>query len=266
MARMYHLSLTLFLSFVDMTMGNSCSVYNGGSIFCFGDELVAGISKKEDLVHTPFSQTVQRMMPAVRVSESGKYGEFTYHMRKRFEKEILTLTFTKPSVVVLWGGVNDVSKHVKINTTVQHITAMHETVRRLTKSEPLKYGGILHTILITVPQLKAHDMNRGKRLRINQQLRQYAASTDGFVLLLDIEDAFRYAKHCISNSNDKTHSNDIVHGRHVDQKCHKVPAVPEYKKYWDSPSSWHMSPLGYEAVGRMVYETACNQTQTYFLV
>jgi hypothetical protein len=278
--------LTLLLACL-ISLGTSCSTYNGGKIFCFGDELTAGISKKEDSIHTPFATTLQTSFPQVEVFESSVYGEFTYHMRQRFEKELPKLQFSTPSVIVLWGGVNDVSKHVKVNTTVKHLIAMHDFVRNLKERQPLQYGGIMHTILITLPQLKSQDLNREKRLKVNKRLRHYAAGTHGFVLVLDIENVFRYSRHCgnrekkltkgITDVNvnvnvnappppPATHSLLVGSGHDTDTQCHSIPVHPSYQKYWDRPTFWTLSPLGYAAIGRMVHATACNQTNLRYLV
>ena len=199
------MNLFLFLCWhFPLALCTACSTYNGGKIFCFGDELTAGISHQDDEIHTPYATSLQTLLPSVHVSESSVNGEFTYHMRRRWESELIHHEFTSPSVIVLWGGVNDISKHVKINTTVKHIIAMHDYVRYMKETQPLKYGGILHTILVTIPQLKSHDLNREKRLKVNTRLREYAAGTNNFVLVLDLEDVFRYAKYC--HSHEKSQS------------------------------------------------------------
>lgn len=290
------MSLSSLLVLTSFSLSASCSLFDGGNILCFGDELTAGISKKEDTVHTPYANTLQTLLPNAHIKESSVYGEFAYHMRKRLDTELPNLEFKNPSVVVLWSGINDVSKHTKVNTTVNHIISMHESIRMKKTQEPVKYGGILHTVLVTIPQLKAIDLNRDKRLKVNHRLRRYAAGTDGFVVLLDIENVFHYSKHCVNtgsglhndvkdvNTNSRhtrspphtsssstitttqTPVRSLSSDTHHDHRCHGIPVNPAYIKYWDRPSFWTMSPAGYAAIGRMVYETICNQSNSYYLV
>jgi hypothetical protein len=275
--------LILFISYLSAVNSHTIpkKFNQNGNIFCFGDELTAGISKKEDPhdTHTPYITTLQTFFPNLSITQSSIYGEFAYHMRKRFEFEFPKLSFQDPSVIVVWGGINDISKHTKVNVTVNHLTAIHEYIRHQNIHNPSQYGGITNTILITIPQLKTIDLNREKRLKVNQRLRQYAAGTNGFVLVLDIENVFRYSKHCGNYDNKKSlHTVTRVHSTSTsihkgtnrsvmnhDPQCHSVPVNPAYSKYWDRPSFWTMSPQGYAVIGRMVYETLCNQSNTYFL-
>lgn len=184
-------------------------------------------------------------MPQTTVLESGVSGEIVEHMRARLRTEINERVMTSPIVVVILGGTNDIGMRHGVDITVRNILGMHEYLKSLRASK-----SVANTVAMTIPTFP-NDRFREARLAVNAAIRSYAASSEGFTLLLDIEDLF-VMQPCSRSAQDP--------------KCaqNKIPFHPGNQQYWDRYSPLHFSGAGYDALGRIVHERLC-EGKSYFV-
>ena len=131
----------------------------------------------------PYANKLRTFLPKTNIIESGVSGERVESMRKRLKHEIEKITMTKPTVVVILGGTNNIGTHSSVASTAKDVIGMHEDLKAL------KSDFITHTVAVTLPSFPM-DHLREARLELNELIRKYAAQSNGFTLLLDIEDLF----------------------------------------------------------------------------
>jgi lysophospholipase L1-like esterase len=221
---------------------SQCLDYDGKVILAFGDSLTHGSGAPARRPH-PYAIKLKELMPSTRIIELGIPGEVTPTMMERLK---ITLQQMKelPTVVVILGGTNDIGRGLPTGTTISNIINMHEDIRLLKSRNPEKYGGIKHTVLMTIPRM-TFDRFRKSRIEINHELRNYVArssSDDGFTLLMDIENVFSFSPCTSSAPNDG---------------CKPDAFNITNKRYWDAASPLHFSPEGYDEIGKMIYATLC---------
>lgn len=246
----------------------------GGTILAFGDSLTQGLGYRSvgtDKRHSfhPYALALRELLPHTNVIESGVSGERVEGMRKRLQVEVqrgvAENTLTTPLVVVILGGTNNIGMHFSAASTATDLLGMHDDLRSLhTQLRPhlnLRHGNssslLVRTVAVTLPSFP-HDHLRESRVELNAMLREYASQSGGFTSLLDIEDLFMMepCKHSHSSSS---------HAREQDPKCRDniIPYDPDNRRYWDSQSPLHFSELGYDALGRIVFERLCSD-KSYF--
>lgn len=226
-------------------------------ILTFGDSLTEGLTKNETFspVFHPYSLELQKLLPEAVVVESGQSGEEVGHMLGRLKKYLLQADpHRRPAVVVILGGTNDIGiARLHAGHIAERLEEMHEHLRLLRETEPEVWGGLVHSVAVTVPVLLAKtDHRRAERLRVNAALREYTARSarehGGFTWLLDIENLF-LTQACVPAGQQ-----DTACGASDDEK---PPYNPANAQFWDPRSPLHFSARGYDAVGRIVYERLC---------
>jgi hypothetical protein len=256
-----------------------CGVCLGGTIFAFGDSLTEGMTYKS--VHHnkssfhPYANVLRTLVPKTTVIESGVVGERVESMRNRLRVEMKERDLTRPLVVVILGGTNNIGgMHSSPASTARDLLGMHEDLHALQRSASAGASGSssLHTVAVTLPTFPM-DHFRQIRLELNALIRDFAAQSSGFTLLLDIEDLFLMRDPCrrssgssSGSSNSKVKSKDK--DKEADGRCREntIPFDPANRQFWDPRSPLHFSEAGYDALGRIVFERLCgaDRNRTYF--
>lgn len=252
-------------------------ISSGGTIFAFGDSLTEGMGHSSVLhdksTFHPYANTLRALLPDTTVIESGVSGERVESMRRRLKVEMTERTaMTSPLVVVILGGTNNIGMHSSVASTAKDILGMHEDLKALLEGDDgNKRRRVVHTVAVTLPTFPM-DHLREPRIELNALIREYAAQSQGFTMLLDIEDLFisqpcnkPSLKSTFPHSSSSSHTSLSSRGAGQDEKCrnNKVPFDPENTQFWDSRSPLHFSKAGYEALGRIVFERLC-EGKSYF--
>lgn len=158
----------------------------------------------------------------IKVVESGISGQTASEMKDRLPG---VLEVNKPRVVVILAGTNDLGQHANFKQITSDITELHTKVLTSGRTP----GKHTFSIAVTIPQcswLKPkgdkkinHDE---KRKAVNKAIRLTVERCRTRVGLLDLESIFDQS----SEENNKYWSVDMV----------------------------HFSPLGYDEIGRLVFE------------
>ena len=217
-----------------LTRGDGKSVslleaIEGGNILAYGDSLTSGTylhmkgNYCDEGVH-PYSLKLQELLnDRVKVIERGMPGATTNMLLNRLPRE---LTRRRVDLVMILGGTNDVYHGLPAEVISEHVIAMHETVLDTPQSRAASMTtskNLVYTIAMTIPQLGSSYPD--ERLEANEQIRAFASSRSDRVALLELESAF-------------------------DQE------TPENVRYW-SPDGLHLSPIGYDTLGKMLYDVIC---------
>eukprot|EP00602_Paraphysomonas_sp_CaronLab_P005208 CAMPEP_0185037736 /NCGR_PEP_ID=MMETSP1103-20130426/32542_1 /TAXON_ID=36769 /ORGANISM="Paraphysomonas bandaiensis, Strain Caron Lab Isolate" /LENGTH=131 /DNA_ID=CAMNT_0027575849 /DNA_START=301 /DNA_END=693 /DNA_ORIENTATION=+ len=118
------------------------------------------------------------------VISSGIPGEMTSEMLSRLTKE---LPIHKPNVIIILGGTNDILRDTAANITLANIINLHELAKQWIKSRNYT---IAHTIAVTIPEIE-NGRNDKTRYEINNGLREYARSTNGFTVIMELEGMYK---------------------------------------------------------------------------
>jgi lysophospholipase L1-like esterase len=198
----------------------------GGRILAFGDSLTAGtfFGTRSRIEGThPYADRLSRLLnDEVEVIESGINGQTTLKMLRRLP----SLLDRHPSnLVIILGGLNDLAVNRDPDSIVETITEIHEVaLSRSTQARPT------YTLAVTLPQLGVdgdHPLSAGIT-EVNEGIRAFAEQNSDRIALLDIENTFNM-------SNGESNS-----------------------RYW-SADFIHLSPLGYDTVGTLIYKTIANK-------
>lgn len=201
------------------------------TILAFGDSLTWGLFVDGDtqmrgkhsytmmLKSLLNSNSTLGQLPEVRIVEKGINGEDTRAMLRRFPH---IYRKSEAAVVIILAGTNDLGKHTDSLTITNNIISLHRTATEQVNSANIK----ANSIAITIPQI-SWTINQQDRISVNRELRSYYSSkvnnTRNATTVLDFENLF-------------------------DQK------IEESKKYW-SIDFVHFSQLGYDTIGKIIYET-----------
>jgi lysophospholipase L1-like esterase len=198
--------------------------FNGYNILAFGDSLTYGLYVSDGKVgHHSYAVQLNSLLniSTSRVIESGVSGEVTKRMISRLQQQ---LPESKSKIVIILGGTNDIGHQLPIDSIINNIYSLHQTVH---KSAAI-LNTTIYTVAVTIPPVRGwKGVPEQTRLKINKAIREFAHNTSSLVALQELENVF-----VSSNSTNNL-------------------------KYF-SPDMVHFSKLGYDEIGSMLFFTIKN--------
>ena len=190
-----------------------------GEIVTFGDSLTHGMVVTTDhnswwRDNHPFSIKLAQLMN-VTVTEKGFNGMQAKEMMSHLETILKVASVAKRDIrlVTILGGTNDLGARAPEAEISKHLESLHKYA--------LSTSDKLATVALTIPDLSWREVNHSVRLKVNENLRAFAARNHR-VILVDLEKRF--------NLKD-TGSKGLF-----------------------SIDTVHLSPLGYDTVATMIFE------------
>ena len=162
-------------------------------ILCFGDSLTVGLtassksypysSKLQDYFDSR-AQTEDRMSKRAtyKVSNAGISGQRAEDQMLPRLKNILQQTKARYNWVIILAGTNDLRKNSSMVVIFDSLVKLHSLAHQL--------GA--RTVAVTVPDRKCEfdgscAGTKGTRVKVNEELRHFALSSSGKVILADLE-------------------------------------------------------------------------------
>jgi lysophospholipase L1-like esterase len=179
-------------------------------IICFGDSLTAGYQSPtfEDPVarETPYGVFLQeRLGPTARVLVSGRCGELTDEMVRRFHPDVIRM---RPATVVILGGTNDLGCMVPPEEILRNLAGMYDAA----------LAADVRPVAVTVPSIRiTGDAGTGEGRAWREGHVQRRRELNGLILRasrergLSCADLFRATQEPDSGCLAQPFSNDGLH-------------------------------------------------------
>lgn len=192
-------------------------LFSGRLVVGFGDSLTRGTWRSEHgKTWHPYTIKLSELLEpfSASVFNLGIAGEKVSSMVNRLGAELEQEQKT-PIIVIILAGTNDIgnwdgSMGVKAETIASNITALHDIVQHHAGNR----GSKIYTIAVAIPQLRLRREDESRRadkesvrMKVNEQLREYAAAHSGTILYVDYIDTFDQNNH----ENDYLWSVDWLH-------------------------------------------------------
>jgi len=196
-----------------------------GQILAFGDSLTHGmfVTQTEWRNTHPYAIELTKLLKNnTEVIESGVSGQLTSEMVQRLPLELKK--YPQARAVLILGGTNDLGHRMEAQEVLDNLIKLHTMAQNasISATKPV------YTIAITVPQSR-WPFKPATRYAINEGLRKFAlVDCPGRTALLDMESSFNQSE----AKNAVFWSDDFV----------------------------HLSPLGYDAMGKMLYDVMVDFT------
>jgi len=195
-------------------------------IMAFGDSLTAGY-RTTFQEYTPYAATVEAEAAAagldgVKVEEWGLPGEITEAMTHRIDEALEMAGLPVYDIAIILGGTNDLARRIPPADVNANLAQIHAKCHA---------AGILTTVALGIPEhYQMHKFGgtfATARAEVNHFLEsELAASTDGNVIYLSLDDAVTY----FDADGLKRHDAEL---------------------FW---AGIHFTAAGYERIGKFVFD------------